>query len=208
MVGGEVLKACLEHDEIDKITSLVRRPSGIEHLKLKEILVEDFCDVSELKDYFRDVDVAIYCLAAYQGQMSAEEYRRITVDYTKVFATALMQRSPDAVFCLFSAAGADSKEKSKMQFARDKGAAENYVFAKGFSRAHAFRPAYIYPVVKREEPSKLYKLVRILYPLLRLIYPRGVVRSEHLAKAMLEVGLHGGEKLIYENKDIRKIQLS
>lgn len=208
MVGGEVLKACLESDEIISIKSLVRKASGIEHAKLNEILVEDFCDLKELKDHFRDVDVAIYCLAAYQGKLSAEEFRRITLDYTKVFATALIQRSPDAVFCLFSASGADSKEKSKMQFARDKGAAENYVLAKGFSRSHAFRPAYIYPVVKREEPSKMYKVLRSLYPLLRIIYPGGVITSEHLAKAMLKVGLHGGELSIYENRDIRKIQVS
>ena len=67
MVGGEVMKACLANDEIVSFRSLVRRPSGIEHRKLNEILVEDFCEVSELKDYFRDVDVAIYCLAVYQG---------------------------------------------------------------------------------------------------------------------------------------------
>ena len=207
MVGGEVLRACLEHNEVAGVTSLLRRSSGVEHPKLKEILVKDFCDLSELKDAFRDVNVAIFCLAAYQGKMSSEEYRRITVDYTKVFIRALMQRSPDAAFCLFSAAGADSKEKSKMQFARDKGAAENAVLAAGFPRAHAFRPGYIYPVVKRKEPSRMYAVVRSLYPLLRLIYPGGVITSRHLAQAMLEIGLHGGEQDIYENRDIRKIKI-
>ena len=208
MVGGETLKACLENDEIGSVISLVRRASGVTHAKLQEVLVEDFRDYSTLKEYFRDVDVALYCLAVYQGKVSQEEYRKITVDFTETFAKALMQRSPDAVFCLFSASGADSKEKSRMQFARDKGVAENKVFETGFPRAHAFRPGYIYPVVKREEPNSTYRVVRRLYPVLRTLYPNGVVTSEHLAKAMLEVGIHGGEMKIYENKDIRRIQFT
>ena len=208
MVGGEALKACLENDEIGSVISLARRASGVTHEKLQEVLVEDFTDLSTQKENFRDVDVALYCLAVYQGKLSQEDYRKITVDYTETFAKALMQRSPDAIFCLFSASGADSKEKSRMQFARDKGAAENKVFKVGFPRAHAFRPGYIYPVVKREEPNSTYRVVRRLYPMLRTLYPKGVVTSAYLAKAMLEIGIHGGEKKIYENKDIRRIQIS
>ena len=82
---------------------------------------------------------------------------------------------------------------------------QNAVFNAGFPRAHAFRPGYIYPVVKRKEPSFMYRVTRRLYPLLKAIYPNGVITSEHLAKAMLSIGLHGGEQKIYENKEIRDL---
>ncbi len=70
MVGGEVLNSCLGNEEIENITSLVRRPSGIKNPKLNEVLVEDFCDLSELKDHFRDMDLVLYCLAVYLGRVA------------------------------------------------------------------------------------------------------------------------------------------
>ena len=206
MVGGEALKACLEKEAVGRVTSLVRRHSGISHKKLTEVIVKDFLDYSDLEGHFKNVDLVLYCLAVYQGQVSKDEYRTITVDYVDLFAKTLKTHSPEAVFCLFSAAGAVSSEKSRMQFARDKGAAENRVFASGFPRAHAFRPAYIYPVEKRKEPSLIYGLTRRLYPVLKAIYANGVVTSRHLAEAMLTIGLKGGDQRIYENPEIRKIK--
>ena len=160
-----------------------------------------------LKAYFQEVDLALFCLAVYAGTVSNRDYRKITVEYTEVFTETLKEQSPESIFCLFSAAGADSKEKSRMQFARDKGASENVVFNAGFPRVHAFRPGYIYPVVKREEPSFTYRVVRRLYPLLKVIYPDGVVTSEQLAKAMVTIGLEGGRQAVYENREIRKIEV-
>jgi nucleoside-diphosphate-sugar epimerase len=205
MVGGEALKACLKEKEVGRITSLVRRSAGIKHEKLNEVIVKDFLDYTGFEHHFMEVDLALYCLAVYQGKVSKKNYRTITVDYTEAFARILKKESPEAVFCLFSGAGAVSSEKSRMQFARDKGAAENRVFAAGFHRAHAFRPGYIYPLVKRKEPNFTYRITRRLYPLLKAVYPKGVITSEKLAKSMLTVGLKGGDQRIYENPEIKKI---
>ena len=205
MVGGEALKASLASKDVSRVTSLLRRPSGVSHEKLHEVIIEDFLDYAKHKELFKGVDLALFCLAVYQGKLSKTEYREITVDYTDAFARQLKKESPEAVFCLFSASGAASSEKSRMQFARDKGAAENLVFTAGFPRAHAFRPGYIYPVVKRREPSFAYRITRRLYPLLRVLFPGSVITSEHLGKAMLTIGLNGGDQRIYENPAIRKI---
>lgn len=202
MVGGEAFKACLESEEVGTVVSLLRRPSGMSHEKLKEVIVGDFMDYSNLEAHFRGVDLALYCLAVYQGKVSKDQYRTITVDYTEAFAKTLKQHSPEATFCLFSAAGAVSSEKSRMQFARDKGAAENRVFAQDFDHAYAFRPGYIYPVEKRNEPSFMYRVSRRMYPLLKAIGPGSVIPSRQLGRAMLTVGLRGGKQKIYENKDI------
>ena len=50
-------------------------------------------------------------------------------------------------------------------------------------------------------------ITRRLYPLLKAIYPKGVVTSEQLAKVMLTIGLHGGKQKIYENPEIRKVSI-
>lgn len=206
MVGGEALKACLASEEVESVISLVRRPTGLSHEKLIELIRENFGDFSGMEKYFKGVDLALYCLAVNQGKVNKEQYRTLTVDYTEAFAKTLKENSPEATFCLFSAAGALSSEKSRMQFARDKGAAENRVFAQGFDRAYAFRPGYIYPVQKRKEPSNMYRLFRRIYPLLKAIGPGSVIPSEQLGRAMLTIGLKGGKKSIYENKDIQGVQ--
>jgi len=205
LVGGNVLQACLQNEEVGNVVSLLRRPSGITHKKLTEVIVKDFTDYTDLEGNFKDIDIAFFCLAVYAGKVSKEKYREITVDYSESFTSVLKRQSPDATFCLFSAAGADSKEESKMMFARDKGAAENTVLRLQFPQTYIFRPGYIYPVVKRKEPSVTYRIVRRLYPLLKAIYPDGVVTSVHLGKAIFTIGLQGGDQTIFENKEIRKI---
>jgi uncharacterized protein YbjT (DUF2867 family) len=205
MVGGEVLKACLASEEVGSVISFLRRPTGLSHRKLTEVIIDDFLDYSGMVEHFRGVDLALYCLAVYQGKVSKDQYRAITVDYTDAFAKILKKNSPEATCCLFSAAGAVSSEKSRIQFARDKGAAENRIFAQEFPSAYVFRPGYIYPVVKRKEPSFTYRITRRMYPLLKAVYPAGVVTSEHLGRAMLAIGLKGGKLNIYENRDILAI---
>jgi uncharacterized protein YbjT (DUF2867 family) len=207
MVGWEALKACLESKEIGTVTSLVRRASGVNHAKLTELIVWDFMNLADLEAHFRNVDLVLYCLAVSAGTVSKEEYRKITVDYLKAFVEMLKNQSPDATFCLFSAAGADRSEKSRMMWARVKGEAENVVLDAGFPQTYAFRPGYIYPIVKRKEPNIALKITRGLYPVLKAIYPNGVITSEYLGRAMLSIGLNGGDQAVFENKDIRKIEL-
>ncbi|MCA8913211.1 MAG: hypothetical protein KDB82_16040, partial [Planctomycetes bacterium] len=78
----------------------------------------------------------------------------------------------------------------------------------GFPRVHIFRPAYIYPVVKRREPNFGYRLMRALWPVARLVYPNGGINSDALAHAMLNAALHGTpghDAPVLENRDIRRM---
>lgn len=207
MVGGNVLKACLESEDINKVISLSRRSSGMVDPKLQEIVTDNFLDYSGHEARFENVDIAFFCLAVYAGKVSKQDYRIITVDYARAFAETLKGKSPDAAFCLFGAAGSDPSGKSKLMFARDKGDAENVVMEQGFPETYIFRPGYIYPVVKRKEPNFMYRISRGLYPLLKRIFPDAVVTSENLGKAIFTTGLKGGSQIIFENKDIRSIDV-
>lgn len=206
MVGSIVLRRCLAEQSIKQVTSLVRNPSEERHPKLKEVVIDDFCDYSSYDELFKDQNIAYFCLGVYSGAVPAKDFEEITVNYTKEFAKALKQGSSKAAFCFLSGAGADSKEKSKIMFARIKGVAENFLLSLGFGAVHVFRPGYIYPVKKRKEPSFSYVISRKLYPLLKVLAPSFVISSEELAKAIFYVGFNGGEKDIYENVDIKEIK--
>lgn len=205
MVGGLVLKECLQNQEISQIVSITRRTSGIKDEKLNEVIINDFTNYSGLEELFQNIDVAYFCIGVYTGTVSREEFSAITIDYTKSFANSLKKQSPNATFCFLSGAGADRKEKSKMMFAKDKGIAENYLLAQEFPKTHIFRPGYIYPVVPRKEPNFSYVISRKLYPVLKALMPKNVITSEQLAKAIFNTGLFGGEKDTYENKEILRL---
>jgi uncharacterized protein YbjT (DUF2867 family) len=204
MIGSLILGYCLDRVDVAKVTSIVRRKSGLTHPKLVEIIHSDFLDYSSITEHFKNQDVAFYCIGVYTGQVPKDEFRKITVDYTEAFAKTLRENSAKTTFCFLSGAGADPSGKSSMMFARDKGVAENILLGLQFDQAYIFRPAYIYPVTPRKEPNFSYKLFRFLYKPLIAIYPNGGITSKELAKVMVKVGMDGGEKVIYENKDIRK----
>lgn len=204
MVGGIVLRKCLESPEIGQVISISRRASGVEHDKLTEVLHADFLDLSSLSAHFEQVDVAYFCLGVYTGQVPNDLFETITVDYTKVFADALKAASPGAHFCFLSGEGADPKEKSRVAFARLKGVAENYLIKQDFGALHIFRPAYIYPVEPRKEPNITYRIARGLYPIVKRLFPASEITSEQLAQAIFQTGLSDGpEEVILSNAAIK-----
>jgi uncharacterized protein YbjT (DUF2867 family) len=209
MVGGCALRICLENPDVSQVTVLGRSRTGIKDARLREVVVDDFTDYSALTDALENQDAALYCLGAYTGAVPDDLFRQITVDYTLAFARALHKASPQAAFCFLSSQGADPTERSRMAFARHKGAAENGLLEIGFPRVHFFRPGYIYPATPRKEPNLVYTITRFLYPLLRRIYPNIGISSEDLAAAMVHAGLYGtgeNKKPVMENKDIRSMK--
>lgn len=207
MVGGVALQLCLESPEVTAVTVLGRRSVGQEHPKLQEILHEDFTAYDGLQETLATQDAALFCLGAYAGSVSDEDFRRITVDYAIRFGEALHAANPQAVFCLLSGQGADQSQKSRMAFARYKGAAEKALLEMGFARTHIFRPGYIYPVTPRQEPNLMYKVMRGLYPVVRFLYPNIGLPSTDLAFAMVHAALHGAPDFppVLENRDIRTL---
>jgi len=209
MVGGCALRICLENPDVSLVTVMGRNRTGINHTKLHEVVVEDFTNYSALEDTLENHDVALFCLGAYTGAVPDDLFREITIDYTIAFAKALHKASPQAAFCFLSGQGADQTERSRMAFARYKGAAEKTLLDTGFPRVHIFRPGYIYPVTPRKESNLMYTVSRFLYPLLRRIYPNIGIPSENLAAAMVRAGLYGtgdNQIPILENKDIRSME--
>jgi uncharacterized protein YbjT (DUF2867 family) len=208
MVGGYALRYALGHPAVGRVTAIGRRKLGLAHPKLAEVLHRDFADCSALADALSGQDAAVFCLGAYTGAVPDAELRTITVDYTIEFARVLLGASPDATFSFLSGSGADPTGRSRMAFARYKGEAEKALLAAGFPRVYIFRPAYIYPVEPRKEPNFSYRLLRVIYPAFRVLFPDQVIPADDLARAMVNVAVRetretGGP--VFENRDIRAI---
>jgi nucleoside-diphosphate-sugar epimerase len=205
MIGNLILERCLADPEVSRVTSIIRKPSGISDPKLTEVIHHDFMNFDSIRNKLSGHDVCFFCIGVYTGAVPNDEFSKITVDYTRAFAEALKAQNENIRFCFLSGEGADQSEKSFILFAREKGKAEN-ILMRTFPLLHIFRPGYIYPVQKRNEPNLMYRAMRVLYNMgLRKIYPNIGVTSVELANAMYETGIHGGTQTIYENRDIQEL---
>lgn len=203
MIGQLILKLCLEDERVGQVISLVRRPTQTSHVKLQEVVVEDFLNLDSNASYFQHIDTVYYCLGVYTGAVKPDLFRAITVDYPTTLGKLVKHNNPSARFVLLSGQGADRNEKSRMMFARDKGAAENKLESMAFGNGfYSFRPGYIYPVTPRKEPNLSYRIFRWLYPLLKNLSSNASVTSQQLAKAMFVIGIEGGKQFVYENSEI------
>ena len=208
MVGGYALRYALEQPAVAQVTSIGRRTLGISHIKLIEVVHRDFADCSALAGELAVQDAAVFCLGTYTGSVPDDALRATTAEYPTEFARVLHASSPRAAFSFLSGNGADPTGRSRMAFARYKGAAENGLMAAGFPRVYLFRPAYIYPVKPREEPNFGYRLLRTIYPAFRLLFPNQVIRADDLAHTMVDAVIRGtGERQgsVFENRDIRAL---
>lgn len=199
MVGGEVLARCLAEDKITHVLSVGRRKSGVNDAKLIEVEHDDFLDYALLENRLAHVDVCFFCIGVYQTRVSKDEFWKVTVDYPRALIGALERANNKVRFCLFSAKGADSRERSPVRFAKAKGRAENILLASGLSEKYVFRPGFILPGPRRRGAVPYEGWFAPLYRL----FPKIGVDAPDLARIMVDVGLNGHTRTIFENRDLR-----
>ncbi len=203
MVGSHLLEICQQSEDVDTIYILSRKPSNIQHKKIREIIVNDFLNYDNIIPMIKNIDVVFFCVGVYTGAVNRDNFRTITIDYPVALAKAVYTHSPASKFILLSGAGADRTEKSKVMFAKDKGIAENKLFEIYGNHFHSARPGYIYPVIKRKEPNLSYTFFRVLYPVIKLLGKKYSITSLELAKAMFAIGMNDQEQTVFENEELR-----
>jgi uncharacterized protein YbjT (DUF2867 family) len=208
MVGQGVLRECLGDPAVERVLSVVRRPTGAAHAKLEEVVHEDFLDFSPIAERLAGSDACFFCLGVSAAGMSEADYRRVTYEITLAAATELARLHPGMAFVYVSGAGTDSTERGRSMWARVKGATENAILSLPLS-AFLFRPAIIVPmhgVVSKTRSYRIfYALLGPLLPLLRVLLPGSVTTTEEVGRAMLEAAQGGSKKRILESRDIREL---
>ena len=66
MIGSEVIKLALADNSVSSIVSFVRKPTGVSHPKLKEVLLNDMLDYSNHSSELSGVTAAICCVGYHQ----------------------------------------------------------------------------------------------------------------------------------------------
>jgi hypothetical protein len=201
MVGEGVLHECLHHPEVEKILVLTRKPSGIAHPKVSEIVHTNFHDLSPVENRLAGYNACFFCLGVSAVGMKEQEYRHLTYDLTLHVAKTLVRLNPDMTFCYISGAGTETTEKGLM-WARVKGKTENDLLKLPFKESYMFRPGFIQPTPGLKNTLKLYKYVLWMIPALRTVFPNYISSLKELGMAMIHSVTKRYPKRVLEVKDI------
>src|SRR5208282_5687158 len=125
MVGEGVLLECLSHPDVEQVLVINRKPAGVSHPKLREIVHSDFFNLAPIESQLAGFNACFFCLGVSSVGISKEEYKRITYDLTLNVAGLLAKLNPEMTFCYVTGMGTDSSEQGRVAWARVKGATEN-----------------------------------------------------------------------------------
>lgn len=202
MVGEGVLHTALHSDDVASVLVIGRRPCGVTHPKLREIVHSNLHDISPIRDQIRGYTACYFCLGVTSLGKSEEEYRRTTYDLTMHIASVFAPANPDMTFCYVSGSGTDGTEQGRLMWARVKGKTENDLRALPFKQCYAFRPGFIKPIAGMKNTIAFAKPLGTIYPLLKFLMPSFVCTLEDLGRAMIAVTLRKYPKPVLENIDI------
>ena len=94
MVGEGVLHECLQHPAVEAVLILNRKPLGLTHPKLREIVHPDFYNLAPIESQLTGYNACFFCLGVSSVGMSAEEYYKVTYTLTMHVAGTLSRLNP------------------------------------------------------------------------------------------------------------------
>ena len=201
MVGNGALRTLLKREDIEEILSISRKPSGVVHPKLKEIIHNNFYNLSAVENEMKGYDAVLFCLGISSVGLSKDEYYKITHTLTLHFAETFKKHNPNGRFGYISGAGTDSNEKGN-GWAAVKGKTENDLVKLFGKNAYNFRPAFMKPVDGQDFVNKWYPYFSWINTIFKGVFPNYFGTVEGVAVSMANVAKNGYEKQVLETKDI------
>jgi uncharacterized protein YbjT (DUF2867 family) len=206
MVGQGVLRECLLDPSIYAVQTVGRSATGTQNPKLREMVQPDLFHYSGIETELKGFDACFFCLGVSSAGMSEQEYENLTYTLTLAAAETLSRLNPAMTFVYVSGARTDSSEKGRVMWARVKGKTENAILRLPFKAAYMFRPGVIQPVHGARSKTTAYRvgyaLAKPLLPLLRRLFPRYILTTEEIGRAMIHVAKRGAPKNVLESWDI------
>ena len=204
MVGEGVLLECLNHSDVEEVLVINRRPGGMSHPKLREVIHADFFNLTPIESQLIGYNACFFCLGVSSIGMSEEEYRRTTYDLTLNVGQLLAKLNPEMTFCYVTGAGTDSSEQGRLAWARTKGATENALM-RLFKQSYMFRPGFMKATPGQKNLKSSYRFFAWVYPIGRALYPAGFCTLQEVGRAMINVVSKGYPKQIIDVKDMVKL---
>ena len=202
MVGEGVLLECLNNPAVTKVLIVGRKPYGLTHPKVSELIVPDFLKINDFANQLKGYDGCFFCAGISSIGLDEEKYTKITYDTTLAFAKTVRAQNPNSVFIYVSGRSTDSTEKGKMMWARVKGKTENDLMKLGFKGQYNFRPALMIPTPGQKSIGTFQK---ILFHVFKYLMASTSIPLADVGKAMIHVVQRGYPKQVLEVEDIKAL---
>lgn len=205
MVGMGALREALADPDVEAVLSVSRRPCGVQHPKLRELLLPDLFDIAPVEAQLKGWDAALWAIGVSSVGLDEAAYAKVTEELTLAWARALLRINPKFSFCYCSGAGADRD----VMWARVRRRLELALQAMPFQHAGVVRPGFIRPGPGIRSRVKFYQffitVLRPLFPLVMKAFPTHSTTSEQLGRAMIQVVKGRAGKYILECPDINQL---
>ena len=182
LVGEGVLLQCLENPLIGEVLNVGRWSAGIEHEKLKELLVPDLVNLDAHEDSLTGYHACFYCARIIPSGLDDELYAKFVIEPALSFASRLLILNPNMVLSFLSKYdGKSSKAGSgKINFMVES-ALSKIIFRKVFF----FRTRLVLPTSRQRNVFFLARLLAYVYPILKLILPSAINNTKEIGLAMI-----------------------
>ncbi len=199
-VGEGTVLELLNVDAVEKVLSVSRKPTGIQHEKLEEYLVKDFMQLKEGDPHFIGYDAVFFIAGITSVGTPRDEYARISMEIPLHFSD-IMPDKKQMTFIYLSGAG--TNPDGKLFWQKMKGKTETGIQTKGFRRTFALRPAIMKWAKGQKHIQTMQYFVVPLYPLLRRLGQANSMREVALSQLVLT--RDGYEKFAISPKDIAEL---
>ncbi|KAL4805661.1 hypothetical protein BDV18DRAFT_11854 [Aspergillus unguis] len=215
-IGQELVSQCLAHPSITSIVALARRELTVTHEKLQTHVMsdEDFVSYSNpsLVEKLAGANACLYTVGILPSKARNDEpTRRVSIDYVKAAAEASQRistarKAKDTAadgnrkfrFVYVSAAGTVRDQNASLwyweHFRKLRGELENILLRHAEANKDVFESYIVRPGLVPTVPGTLRDYFWSLAP---------SVPKHMLAKAMIDVAIHGNEEAIIENQTMR-----
>lgn len=204
LIGGHVLQYLINDKSVTNITTILRRKAGINHPKVKEVVI-NFQDKESFQKAV-DPHSTIYCAIGTTNSKvkgDKEKYRSIDYDIPVNAAKIGISKGCDT-FVLVSSMGANAK--SSNFYTNLKGKVEVKVSSFGYKNLHIFRPSIL--LGKRQEFRFGEKLAKTVMKTFSFLLPSKIkpIQAKDVAISMVKASKHNIDNIkIYHYKDILRV---
>ncbi|KAA8649581.1 uncharacterized protein ATNIH1004_002252 [Aspergillus tanneri] len=207
-IGGEVLSQCLASESIRSIVVLSRRdlpPAIANHTKIEVVIMNDFLNYQDsVINQLQGAQACIWSLG--KARMPDNDaVRKVSIDYTMAAIKVISQlqnNKDDSIFrFIYLSGGLVERDPLKplwfnQDYRRIRGEAENALLKHAEKSQRAFESYIMRPGMVLTKQRTIGDFIRGLAP---------SVKVDVLAKAMVEIALHGNQSRIFENSTISEI---
>ncbi len=200
-VGEGVLIDCLRNPEVEKILSISRKPTGIQHEKLEEWIVPDFMEIDNSDNHLSGYDAVFFCAGITSVGTPKDVYKIISQDIPLHLAEVLPDKSK---MTFIYVSGAGTRIDGPQEWQKVKGTTEKRLMEMGFRNAFGYRPCQMTPT--KGQKTKQVAVQWILCWLLPIGWICGFSNTiGEVARSMVAISRNGYHKQFISAIDIRKL---